>query len=52
MAKVYNLNDIGYHNTLTNYKSETEIEIIRNFDFGLFSLNFNMHTFKIFRLNN
>ena len=52
MAKLYNLKDIGYHNTLTNYKSETEIEIIRNFDFGLFSLNFNMHTFKIFRLNN
>jgi len=52
MAKLYNLNDIGYHSTLTNYKNENEIELIRNFDFGLFSLNFTMHTFKIFRLNN
>ena len=52
MARLYNLNDIGYHTTLTNYKNEREIEILRNFDCGFFSLTFTMHTLKIYRIEN
>ena len=51
MAKKYNLNDVeGYHTSYINYKNEHEINIIRSFDFGLFSFNYVMHTFSIYRL--
>ena len=51
LSKSYNLNDYGYHTTLTNYKSDREIDIIRNFDFGFFSMSFKFHTIKIYRLD-
>jgi len=50
MAKKYNLNDSGYHTSFIKYKDEYEINIIRSFDFGLFSYNYIMHTFSIHRL--
>ena len=51
MVKKYNLNDVGgYHTNYINYKNDYEIDIIRNFDLGIFSINYIIHTFSIYRL--
>lgn len=50
VSKLYSLNDNGYHETHIKYVSETEIDIIRNYDFWLFAINHVMHTFKIYKI--
>ena len=40
-----------YHTNLIHYKPKNTVDIIRNFDFWLFSVNYPIHTFNITRLH-
>ena len=51
---IENYNNQGhdyYHNNFIHYKPKNTIDIIRNFDFWLFSINYPAHTFNITRLS-
>ena len=50
VSKLYSLNDYGYHDIHIKYISDSEIDIIRNYDFWFFSINHVMHKFKIFKI--
>ena len=50
VTKLYSLNDYGNHETHIKYVSETEINIIRTYDFLLLSLNYIIHTLKIYKI--
>ena len=50
VSKLYSLNEYGYHDIHIKYISDTEIDIIRNYDFWFFSINYVMHKFKIFKI--